>query len=671
ILFSDKPADGKFGGTYMVTDMSAGDLDGDGEYELIVRWDPSNAKDNSQSGDTDNVYLDAYKMNGQKLWRMDLGPNIRAGTHYTQFIVYDFDGDGKAEVAYKTATGSKDGKGNYVSLAGKNITPDDDTAEYRNEGGHILDGSEWLTIFNGETGEAMQTVDYNPPRTVKEFINQSLENYPPNGWGDDYGGVSERYLAGVAYLDGKTPSLIMVRGYYSYDYVAAYKWNGTDLELEWLSSNSPVLANINAGYTSDDIGCIVTDKDGNVLSHQEDKTLFGQGAHSLSVADVDNDGKDEIVFGSAVLDNDGSVLIYDGRGHGDAEHVNDFDNDGKQEIFMVHEAGKGNDNLVDYAADIKRYDAESATGGYDVMKQVAKGDIGRGVIANIDDDYAMSSGNLFAFWSVAADGLYNMNGDKIGNIPNSNDNLFWNFFIWWDGDLGREMLDKNMIAKQDIDTNTTYRFYFNNQPGISEVTPNPLSKLSAGLVADLFGDWREEAVYALGDGTGIRIFFSTIPTEYRLTTLMHDSQYRCAIAWQNVAYNQPPHTSYYIGSAALAKDESGKALKYLSPATPYTSVIYNANDTAPVKPNAYSVQYQEDGSAIAAAPRKGTHSVIFAAYKNGVLTSIKTTDAVFEAAEEITVPKPDGFVTDVADTVKVMLWSSLKEMKPLCEADIK
>lgn len=479
--------------TYTANDMSVGDLDGDGEYEYIVKWDPSNSKDNSVKGYTGKVYLDAYELDGTLLWRIDLGVNIRAGAHYTQYMVYDFDGDGKSEVILKTAPGSKDGEGNYVSKAGKNITKGDDAKDYRNSSGLLMGkdgGPEYLTVFNGETGAAMQTVDFDPPRSI----------LTSSKWGDSYANRSERYLAAVAYLDGVHPSVVMTRGYYTYVYAAAYTWDGTDLKEQWLSTNTPTEKN---GGT----GCTVKYADG-TSKNNTNKTLYAQGAHSVSVADVDNDGYDEIIFGSAVLDHDGTVLTYDGRGHGDAEHVSDFDNDGKQEIFMAHEAGKHNDDIIPYAVDIKRYNG-------DIMLQAAKGDIGRGIMDNVDDDYALSSGNLSLFWSVAADGIYNQAGEKVGNIPNTNGSNMENFAVYWDGD-------------------------------------------------------------------GVRIYFSTIPTDYRLTTLMHDSQYRCAIAWQNVGYNQSPHTSYYIGSAALAKDSGGNTLNYLAPNTSFTEVTYP--DTSSITP---------------------------------------------------------------------------------------
>lgn len=543
--------------TYTANDMSVGDLDGDGEYEYIVKWDPSNSKDNSVKGYTGKVYLDAYELDGTLLWRIDLGVNIRAGAHYTQYMVYDFDGDGKSEVILKTAPGSKDGEGNYVSKAGKNITKGDDTKDYRNSSGLLVGedgGPEYLTVFNGETGAAMQTVDFDPPRSI----------LTSSEWGDSYANRSERYLAAVAYLDGVHPSVVMTRGYYTYVYAAAYTWDGTDLKEQWLSTNTPTEAN---GGT----GCTVKYADG-TSKNNTNKTLYAQGAHSVSVADVDNDGYDEIIFGSAVLDHDGTVLTYDGRGHGDAEHVSDFDNDGKQEIFMAHEAGKHNDKIIPYAVDIKRYNG-------DIMLQAAQGDIGRGIMDNVDDEYALSSGNLSLFWSVAADGIYNQAGEKVGDIPNSHGSNMENFAVYWDGDLGRELLDGNKLVKYSIKSGTE-RIYYNSKNSTLPGSINNSTKSNACLTADLFGDWREEIVLRYGDG--VRIYFSTIPTDYRLTTLMHDSQYRCAIAWQNVGYNQSPHTSYYIGSAALAKDSGGNTLNYLAPNTSFTEVTYP--DTSSITP---------------------------------------------------------------------------------------
>lgn len=239
---------------------------------------------------------------------------------------------------------------------------------------------------------------------------------------------------------------------------------------------------------------------------------------------------------------------------------------------MAHEAGKHNDKIIPYAVDIKRYNG-------DIMLQAAQGDIGRGIMDNVDDKYALSSGNLSLFWSVAADGIYNQAGEKVGNIPNSHGSNMENFAVYWDGDLGRELLDGNKLVKYSIKSGTE-RIYYDSKNSTLPGSINNSTKSNACLTADLFGDWREEIVLRYGDG--VRIYFSTIPTDYRLTTLMHDSQYRCAIAWQNVGYNQSPHTSYYIGSAALAKDSGGNTLNYLAPNTSFTEVTYP--DTSSITP---------------------------------------------------------------------------------------
>ena len=239
---------------------------------------------------------------------------------------------------------------------------------------------------------------------------------------------------------------------------------------------------------------------------------------------------------------------------------------------MAHEAGKHNDKIIPYAVDIKRYNG-------DIMLQAAQGDIGRGIMDNVDDEYALSSGNLSLFWSVAADGIYNQAGEKVGDIPNSHGSNMENFAVYWDGDLGRELLDGNKLVKYSIKSGAE-RIYYNSKNSTLPGSINNSTKSNACLTADLFGDWREEIVLRYGDG--VRIYFSTIPTDYRLTTLMHDSQYRCAIAWQNVGYNQSPHTSYYIGSAALAKDSGGNTLNYLAPNTSFTEVTYP--DTSSITP---------------------------------------------------------------------------------------
>lgn len=541
----DKPAAGVARGgetyTYSVNDTSVADVDGDGEYEYIIKWDPSNSHDNSGHGYTGNVLLDCYKIDGTKLWRIDLGINIRAGAHYTQFIAYDFDGDGKAEMALRTAPGSKDSTGGYVSRVGNNITWGtgiSDTSDLRQSGskpGHIIQGPDWLTMFNGETGVAMETVDYYPQRgSVKS-------------WGDSYGGRSERYLAGVAYLNGKTPSLIMCRGYYEKAAMAAFDWkNGHFVEL-WSHT-----------YTT-----------------KASDSLYGQGNHQISVADLDNDGKDEIVFGSAAMDDNGTVLHNTGHGHGDALHVSDFNNDGSQEIFNVHE---DKPYYLEYGGELRR-----GSDGKNLAKVSASGDTGRGVMANVDDEYAKAHPSDAAFfWCSSSGNVFGFSGNVIQRVFNSTDTSgnpttvtedasrpsSYNSFVYWDGDLGRELLDLTRIEKYSVANGSRRLETFNG------VHSSNSSKANAALSGDFFGDWREEVAFGTNDNKALRIFTTVTPTNYKLTTLMHDTQYRCAIAWQNVAYNQPPHTSYYIGSLALA---SGK--NYLAPAAGFDTVEYAKTPT--------------------------------------------------------------------------------------------
>ena len=201
----DRPAKGALGGTYSPNDCSVGDVDGDGQYEIFVKWDPSNSKDNSQSDKTDNVFIDCYQLDGTKLWRIDLGVNIRAGAHYTQFQVYDYDGDGKAELMCKTAPGSKDGQGNYVNQAAtdEKIKAADNTKDHRTSAGRINSGQEYLTVFKGETGAAIHTIAYYPNRNAKAELSEAAGTF---NWDDrsgkndkgDYGNRGERYLAATA-----------------------------------------------------------------------------------------------------------------------------------------------------------------------------------------------------------------------------------------------------------------------------------------------------------------------------------------------------------------------------------------------------------------------------------------------------------------------------------------
>ncbi len=496
--------------TYSANDASVGDLDGDGEYEIVLKWDPSNSKDNSQSGHTGNVYLDAYKLDGTRLWRIDLGRNIRAGAHYTQFMVYDLDGDGRAEVVCKTAPGSRDGTGAYVAnnpltFAGSKPAFDNE-ADHRNRDGYVLTGPEFFTIFDGVTGAELATAFYEPPR------NRDVNSPNVAPWGDNYGNRVDRFLAAVAYVDGVRPSLILCRGYYTRAVVVAWNWRDGKLTRVWTFDTEDSLPG-NADFR-------------------------GQGNHSLAVADVDGDGFDEIVYGAAAIDHDGRGLHTTRRGHGDALHVSDMDPDRPGlEVFQPHETPAAyGPNALDYR--------DAATGQL-LCGVEGGGDIGRGVAMDIDPRF-----HGFEFWgSGPTGGLYSVQacdpnvekGPRARQISPTKPRQV-NFGVWWDGDLLRELLDGITISKWDWNVANTRTLL--SPAGIAS---NNGTKATPALSADILGDWREEVIWRSSDSQELRIYTTTIPTEYRLATLMHDRQYRLAIAWQNVAYNQPPHPGFYLG----------------------------------------------------------------------------------------------------------------------------
>ena len=459
---------------YAPNDASIGDVDGDGEYEIILKWDPSNAHDNSHDGYTGEVYFDCYKLNGQHLWRINLGRNIRAGAHYTQFMVFDFDGDGKAEVVMKTADGTVDGKGKVIG---------DAQADYRNEQGRILTGPEYLTVFNGLTGEAMQTIDYVPERG-------NLMD-----WGDNRGNRSDRFLACVAYLDGIHPSVVICRGYYTRTVLAAYDWNGKELKERWIfDSNHP--------------GC---------------EDYAGQGNHNLRVGDVDGDGCDEIIYGSCAIDHNGKGLYTTKMGHGDAIHLTHFDPSRKGlQVWDCHENKRDGSTYRDAATGEILFQIKDST------------DVGRCMAADIDPTQPGVE-----MWSLASGGIRNIKGEVVKARVRG---LSCNMAVWWDGDLLRELLDRNIVSK------------YNWKKGVCEriaifegALSNNGTKATPCLQGDIVGDWREEVLLRTADNTALRLYVSTIPTDYRFHTFLEDPVYRISIATQNVAYNQPTQPGFYFG----------------------------------------------------------------------------------------------------------------------------
>jgi hypothetical protein len=467
--------------TYTANDCSVGDVDGDGTYEVILKWDPTIVNDNA-GGYSGKQIFDCYKLDGTRLWRIDLGYNVNSGPHYNQFMVYDFDGDGKAEMILKTADGTMDGTGVVIG---------NPTVDYRNTSGWVQQGPEFLTVFNGLTGAAMSTITYQPAR----------DNV--SDWGDNYGNRQDRFVSAVAYLDGARPSLIVGRGYYNRLVRAAYNWRDGQLTMLWkFDSKDP--------------------------THPEYNAYSGQGNHQMTIGDVDGDGKDEIINGSSVINDDGKPLWTFRLGHGDALHMTDMELDRPGQEIWINLESPGDYNGMG----LRQYDAKTGQTNWGIA---TTGDIGRSMAADIDPNY-----KGYEMWGSSGGNVYDSKGNSIStSVPT------YNFGIWWDGDLGRELADKNIIDKWNPTTKSSGRLFtiYNDYP----VTSNNSSKSTPCLQADILGDWREETILRKSDNTELVIFTTDTPTTYRIRTLMHDPQYRVAVAWQNSAYNQPPNPSFYIG----------------------------------------------------------------------------------------------------------------------------
>lgn len=583
--------------TYSANDASIGDVDGDGQYEIILKWDPSNSKDNSAAGYTDKTYYDCYRLDGTRLWRIDMGRNIRSGAHYSPFLVYDFDGDGKAEFMVKTADGTIDGQGKVIGDSTRDWRSDKKDGTY----GRIMEGPEYLTAFDGLTGAALTTIDYIPERG------------DGRSWGDDHANRSERYLAAVAYLDGIHPCAVFCRGYYTRTVLAAFK--------------------LNKGITGE---CSLD----NVWTFDTDKNFHdyaGQGNHNLRVADVDGDGCDEIIYGAMCVDNDGKGLYNTKMGHGDAMHLVAEPKTNKLFVWDVHENRRDGSELHD------------ARTGEVVFQMKANYDVGRGMAADVDPTsfgIEMWSGNTRGLRSakgelVAPDGVKdnsdaaadksegqkNTNNQKKkkgknkkndqdvqlagqrqdrrppmpdgqwpprpegkdsmqmnrrppmpdgmrGPRPEWNDSmrgprpddrqrfdrkrdnsqevdysdfqrpaarLSCNASVWWDGDLLRELLDHERVTKYNWKTgNCDELIHFDGKF-------NNWTKSNACLSADILGDWREEVLVRNEESTELRLYVSPIPTQYRINCLEEDIPYRISVATENVGYNQPPELGYYLG----------------------------------------------------------------------------------------------------------------------------
>ena len=526
----EKPADGVTPSGqpyfYIANDASVGDVDGDGQYEIILKWDPSNAHDNAHDGFTGPTLFDCYRLDGTRLWRIDMGRNIRSGAHYVPFMVYDFDGDGKAELMVRTSDGTTDGLGNVIGDATADyrhgvmeaqarqaegqMSPQEERpfnrreewARYNNGKrpmtGRILTGNEYITVFDGLTGRALDTKPYIPERGNL------------NDWGDEYANRSDRFLAGVAYLDGIHASGIFCRGYYTRSVIAAWDWDGHELKTHWVFDTN------DTEWTS----------------------YAGQGNHNLRVADVDGDGCDEITYGSMAVDHDGRGLYNTGMGHGDALHLMVFNpSSDRLQVWDCHENRRDGSDFRDAAT------------GKIIFQIPSTSDVGRCMAADIDP-----TNPGLEMWSSDSHGIRNIKGEVIYSAQDPSDPqhqqhlrlngrpLSVNFGIWWDGDLLRELLDHETVSKYDWENHqvtTVQRFdgQFNNG-----------TKSNPCLSADILGDWREEVLIRNRESTELRLYVSTIPTDHRIPCLMEDIPYRLSVASENTGYNQPPEPGFYLGT---------------------------------------------------------------------------------------------------------------------------
>lgn len=480
---------------YTPNESSVADLDGDGVLDIVLHQ-TKNGQDNSRTGITGAPILQGYKLDGTLLWTINLGINIREGAHYTQPMVYDLDGDGSAEIVCKTADGTTDGKGTVIG---------DANANYVNKDGRINEGPEFLTAFSGKDGSIIDTVDYVPLRGIDKHTLSGDEM--KTIWGDGYGNRSDRFLAAVAYLDGQKPSVIMCRGYYTRTFLAAWDLVDGKLKQRWLFD-----------------------------SNVEGKEYAGQGNHNLSVTDVDDDGKDEIVYGGMVVDDNGKGLYSTTLGHGDAMHVGDLDpsNPGLEMVRIqerfddagLHMVALKTGNVLWRIASTK-----AATEGSDRGEGPGRG-------ASFDIDPTHPGSESWAF-GAGMKGLFDAKGKKISDkMPPS-----CNFAVWWDGDETRELLDGTRITKWNWATQSVDPILDSGTLGCVKING---TKSNPSISGDLLGDWREEVIWPSSDGKELRLFTTTIPTDRRIVTLLQDPQYRLSLVWQNVSYNQPPHTSFAI-----------------------------------------------------------------------------------------------------------------------------
>jgi autotransporter-associated beta strand protein len=475
-------------GGYELNDASVGDLDGDGEYEIVVKRISPDMSENP----TYTHLLEAYHLDGTYIWTIDYGSN-RLGPQQINFMVYDLDGDGKAEVVTKTSEGTIDGTGAVIGdTDGDNIT----NYRYSATADDITQGPEFLSVYEGTTGKELDRINY--------IARDPLEQWGLPGMNlTQLAHRADAVMIAVTYANGKTPTLVMCRGIYHRTKMVALNFRDGHFSELWRFD-----------------------------SEEWPEGFRGQGNHNLSVADVDDDGCDEIVYGSMTVDHDGRGLYGTGLGHGDAMHVSDMDPDRPGlEVWQAHENGPH------YGGTYR----DAATGEI-LIQYFGNRDMGRACAGDITADYPG-----YELWGATECPIYNVGGSILGptNVP-------VNFMVWWDGDLLREFLDHLWLGTEaGVGIGTISKYNGSDDVTILQANGTYSTNYTKGnpcLSADILGDWREEVIWRTTDNRYLRIYTSTYPTTHRIYTLMHDPQYRLAIAWQNNAYNQPPHPGFFLGA---------------------------------------------------------------------------------------------------------------------------